>query len=129
MFWYIHYNPMAKKEKTRIVNLYITPNAFASIFKRLKGERSEYDFSGLANLRQLLSNEKAKVLNAIKNSNPDSIYRLAKILGRDFKAVSQDIKILKQFGFIELKEEKKGNRKKFKPEMTIDNLQINISFS
>mgnify|MGYP001569945748 CR=1 FL=1 len=120
---------MAKKEKTRIVNLYITPNAFASIFKRLKGERSEYDFSGLANLRQLLSNEKAKVLNAIKNSNPDSIYRLAKILGRDFKAVSQDIKILKQFGFIELKEEKKGNRKKFKPEMTIDNLQINISFS
>ena len=119
---------MAKKERTRIVNLYITPNAFTSIFKRLRGDRSDYDFSGLADLRQLLSNEKAKILNIIKNQSPESIYHLAKILGRDFKAVSQDIKLLERFGFIELKHETKGKRKKLKPVVVIDNLQINISF-
>jgi len=119
---------MAKKERTRIVNLYISPNAFSSIFKRLRGERSDYDFSGLADLRQLLSNEKAKILNTIKNRNPESIYHLAKILGRDFKAVSKDIKLLERFGFIELKHEVKGKRKKLKPVVVIDNLQINISF-
>jgi len=119
---------MAKKQKTRIVNLYVTPSAFASIFKRLKGDRSDYDFSGLLELRRLLSNEKAKVLNVIKNSNPDSMYKLAKILGRDFKAVSQDIRLLEKYGFIELKEETKGKKKKLKPVMIIDNLQINISF-
>jgi len=118
-----------KKKKTRIVNLYVTPGAFASIFKRLKGDRSDYDFSALGDLRLLLSNEKAKILNIIKDKKPGSIYQLAKILGRDFKAVSQDIKLLEKFGFIELKEEKKGKRRKLKPEMAIDNLQINISFS
>lgn len=119
---------MAKKIKTRIVNLYITPGTFASIFKRLRGDRSDYDFSGLHDLRQILSNEKAKILNIIKNQNPDSIYKLAKILGRDFKAVSHDIKILERFGFIELKPETKGKRKRLKPIIAISNLQINISF-
>jgi predicted transcriptional regulator len=119
---------MAEKQKTRIVNLYITPGTFTSIFKRLRGDRSDYDFSGLADLRQLLSKEKARVLNTIKNQKPESIYHLAKILGRDFKSVNQDVKLLQKFGFIELKQESKGNRKKLRPEIEIDSLQINISF-
>ncbi len=114
--------------KTRIVNLYITTGAFASIFKRLKGERSEYDFSNLSDLRKLLSNEKAKMLNVIKNKNPDSIYHLAKMLKRDFKAVRDDVKHLEKFGFVELKSETKGKRKRMKPVITLDNLQINIGF-
>ncbi len=121
---------MAKKpkQKTRIVNLYITPNALTSIFKRLTGNKSDYDFSGLSDLRQLLSNEKAKILNIIKNQEPGSIYELAKILKRDFKAVRHDIKLLERFGFIELKPETKGKRKKLKPTIAINSLQLNISF-
>ena len=116
------------EKRTRTVNLFITPNALTSIFKRLKGDRSDYDFSGLTDLRQLLSNEKAKILNTIKNQNPESIYGLARILGRDFKAVREDIKVLEKFGFIELKPETKGKRKKLKPVITIENLQLNINF-
>ena len=119
---------MAKKLKTRIINLYITPGTFASIFKRLKGDRSEYDFSGLKDLRQLLSNEKAKLLNIIQGKKPESLYNLAKISERDFKAVSKDIKLLQKYGFIELKEDAKGKRKRLKPEIAIDSLQININF-
>lgn len=119
---------MAKKTKKRIINLYITSSAFASIFKRLRGDRSEYDFSALQELRQALGNEKAKILNIIKNQKPESVYKLAKILGRDFKAVRDDIKILEKFGFIELKPETKGKRKSLKPEIALDSLQININF-
>lgn len=120
---------MAKQElKTRIVNLFITPGAFTSIFKRLRGDKSEYDFSGISDLRQLLSNEKAKILNIIKTKNPESIYQLAKLLQRDFKAVREDIKLLEKYGFIELKSEIKGNRKRLKPIIVIDTLQVNINF-
>lgn len=119
---------MAQKQRTRIVNLYVTSSAFASLFKRLRGDRSEYDFSALQELRQLLGNEKSKVLNVIKNQNPNSEYQLAKFLGRNFKSVHEDLKILKKFGFIELKPESKGNRKMLKPIISLDSLQINISF-
>ncbi len=119
---------MAEQKRTRIVNLFITPTAFSSIFKRLKGERSDYDFSGLADLRKLLSNEKARILNIIKTRNPGSIYELAKILKRDFKAVDSDVKLLAKLGFIELKQEIEGKRKKLKPVLVVDNLQININF-
>ena len=121
---------MAKKPepRTRIINLYITPGTITSIFKRLRGDRSDYDLSGLTDLRHLLSKEKAKTLNTIKTQSPESIYKLAKILGRDFKAVREDIKLLEKFGFIELKPETKGKRKKLKPEIVIDNLQLNINF-
>jgi len=119
---------MPKKQRKRIVNLFITSSAFASIFKRLRGDRSDYDFSALHELRQLLTNEKSKILNTIKNQKPESVYRLAKILGRDFKAVRDDVKLLEKFGFIHLKPEVKGKRKSFRPEISIDSLQVNISF-
>ncbi|MCX6748855.1 MAG: hypothetical protein NT076_04590 [Candidatus Pacearchaeota archaeon] len=119
---------MAQKSRTRIVHLYITSSTFASIFKRLRGDRSDYDFSGFQDLRQLLSKEKAKILHTIKNKNPNSIYQLAKFLARDFKAVFQDIKLLQKFGFIELQPESKGKRKRLKPVLAIDNLQVNIGF-
>jgi len=121
---------MAKKKdkKTRIVNLYITPSTFSTIFKRLSGDKSDYDLSGLRDLRKILNDEKAKILNTIKNKSPTSIYDLAKMLGRDFKSVRKDIKLLERFGFIELKPETTGKRRKLKPQLIIDNLQINISF-
>lgn len=114
--------------KTRIINLFVTPNTLKTIFKRLKGDRSEYDLSGISQLRQILSNEKAKILHTIKSQNPDSIYHLAKILKRDFKAVSQDIKLLEKFGLIELKQESKGKRRRLKPLIAVENLQVNLSF-
>lgn len=119
---------MAQKNKRRIINLFITPSAFASIFKRLKGDRSEYDFSELSELRNLLSNEKSKILNYIKEAKPSSIYQISNVLQRDFKSVREDIKLLEKFGFIELVEEKVGNRRRLKPIINIDSLQINISF-
>jgi len=121
---------MTKKTqlKTRSVELYITASSFSSIFRRLRGEKSDFDFEGISELRQLISNEKARLLYIIKNQQPDSIYNLAKIVKRDFKSVRQDVKLLEKFGFIVLKPETKGKRKKLKPVIAIDKLQVSLNF-
>ena len=119
---------MARK-KTRTVNLYITPTSFSSLFKRFSGKKvEEFDFSDLAELRQLLSNERAKILYVIKTKNPDSIYHLSKLVKREFKSVLKDVRILEKFGFLSLVNEKKGNRRKLKPKVEIDELKIIVGF-
>jgi predicted transcriptional regulator len=113
------------KQKTKIINLYITPGTFAFLFRRT----GDYDFSELSQLRQVLSNERAKILNIIKTKKPESIYSLTKISGRDFKSVKNDLSILEKFGIISLEKGEKGRRKKLKPVLEVDKLQINFDFS
>ena len=88
--------------------------------------KKDYDFSGMLALRQLLSNEKARILHVIKTEQPKSIYELAKKLKRNFKAVKDDLKLLERFGFIEFTEEKTKNRIRHKPEIVVDNMIITI---
>lgn len=116
---------MAQKSKTREVLIKESKGTF-SILKRLGFSTEDYDFSGISALRQLLSNEKARILDVIKYQKPGSLYKLAKILGRDFKSVKEDIKLLERFGFIELIQERTKNRIRHKPEIVVDNITINI---
>jgi predicted transcriptional regulator len=96
------------------------------LFKNKKEKNIGYDFSGISSLRQLLSNEKAKILDIIKTEKPSSIYDLAKKIGRSFKSVHDDVTLLKRFGFIELVEEKTKNRRRLMPKIINDNIIINI---
>ncbi len=116
---------MATRTKTREVTIKESQGAF-SIFRKGRTSKKDYDFSGISALRQLLSNEKARILDTIRNENPKSIYELAKKLGRSFKSVSDDIKLLERFGFIELIEEKTKLRVRHRPEVVVDNILINI---
>ncbi|MEK6842712.1 MAG: hypothetical protein AABX84_02755 [Nanoarchaeota archaeon] len=116
---------MAQKSKTREVLIKESQGTF-SILKKLGLSQEDYDFTGISALRQLLSNEKARILDVIKYQKPGSLYKLAKILGRDFKSVKGDIKLLERFGFIELIEEKTKNRIRHKPEIVVDNITINV---
>lgn len=95
-------------------------------FKNKGTSKKDYDFEGITALRRLLTNEKARVLNVIKTKEPNSIYELAKILGRNFKSVNEDIKLLKRFGFIELHKIKDKNRVKYKPHLSVDGINIQI---
>ena len=116
---------MAVKTKTREITIIESHGAF-SIFRKQKITKESYDFSGISALRQLLSNEKARILHVIKVEKPGSIYELAKKLGRGFKSVNDDIKLLERFGFVELIEEKTKNRIRHRPEVIVDNVIINI---
>lgn len=105
----------------------ITIQESKGTFSILKNSSNkEYDFSGISALRQILSNEKSRILDVIKSQNPSSIYDLTKKLGRNFKSVSDDIKLLERFGFIELVEEKTKNRIRHKPIIVVDTITVHF---
>jgi predicted transcriptional regulator len=104
--------------KTIEITIKESKGAF-SIFKQPGSSKKDYDFSGTLALRQLFSNEKARMLHVIKEKHPKSIYDLSKILKRGFKSVNDDVKFLQRFGFIELKEEKTKNRIRHKPSLVV----------
>ena len=113
--------------KNKVIDITISESKGAfSMLKKGLLSKEEYDFEGLSALRRLLSNEKARMLHVLKTQRPDSIYTLAKKLGRNFKTVNDDIKLLERFGFIELVEEKTKNRIRHKPVLLIDSLTINL---
>lgn len=113
------------KIKIREITIKESKGAF-SLLKKSGVSKKDYDFSGVLALRQLLSNEKARILNVIKTQKPNSIYDLAKKLGRGFKSVNDDIKLLERFGFIELIEEKTKNRIRHRPEIVVDGITIHF---
>lgn len=113
------------ESKIREITLSESKGVF-SIFKKPGAPKEDYDFSGILALRQLLNNEKARLLSVVKTQKPKSIYDLAKKLGRGFKAVNDDVKLLKRFGFIELKEEKTKNRIRYRPEIVVDTVTIHV---
>jgi len=113
--------------KIREVTIRESTGKFSLFSKNPKDVSKEsYDFDGLDSLRKLLSKEKARILDAIKHRNPGSIYELAKILGRPFKATFDDVKLLERFGFIGMKEEIVNKRVRMKPEIIVDHMIIHV---
>ena len=115
---------MAKQTKEISISITEKEGAFTSIFSKIRGENRN---SEISTLRHLLSNEKARLLHIAKTKQPESIYKLAKLLGRDFKSVRHDIKILERFGFIELISSHKNNRELLRPVVDADQVIIKIS--
>jgi predicted transcriptional regulator len=117
---------MAPKKRTKIRYVDVNVNKGSFVSKLIGGDKS-HDFSDVKLLRNLLSNEKARILHALKSQHPKSIYALAKLLGRDFKSVRDDIKVLERFGFIEFHAEKVGKRESLMPVLVIEKLQVIIN--
>jgi predicted transcriptional regulator len=113
------------RSKTREVTLKEDNGSF-TLFRKSDVSKTAYDFSSILALRQLLTNEKARILNTIKLKKPQSIYELAKLLKRNFKAVSDDLKHLERFGFIDFVEEKTKNRRRYRPILSVDTLTIHF---
>lgn len=115
---------MAKQIRTKTITLSEKEGTFSTIFHRIKRGKKD---SEVSSLRQLLSNERARLLHICKTKQPESIYKLAKLLGRDFKAVRHDIKLLEQFGLIELISSIKHNRERLRPVVDADKLVITVN--
>lgn len=115
---------MATQTKTKNISLSVSEGTFRNIFSKIKGSNKNSDVS---NLKQLLSNEKARLLHITKTKQPESIYKLAKLLNRDFKAVRHDIKLLEQFGLIELISSHKQGRERLMPVVDTDQIVITIN--
>jgi len=118
-----------KRIKTRTITLKHEQGAFSAFFSRIRGTKTSEktaESPDVLMLRSMLSPEKARLLHIIKAKQPNSLYELAKILGRDFKAVRHDVSVLEHFGMIEMIPVHKGKRKKLKPILVIDELKINL---
>lgn len=114
------------KSKIRDVLIRNDSGSFSLFSNEKKVTKDEYDFDGLDSLRKLLSKEKARMLDCIKYKKPTSIYDLAKVLKRPFKAVMDDVKILERFGLIELVPEIVNKRTRHKPVIVTDQLTIHL---
>jgi len=113
------------RSKTREITIRESKGGF-NIFPKKGVSKEKYNFDGISALRQLLSNEKARMLDVIKTENPGSIYGLAKTLKRPFKAVRDDVKLLERFGFIDLLEEKTKKRIRHRPIIVVENITIHV---
>lgn len=114
-----------KKTKTRYIDINVKEGTFAQ--KLMRKANSVYNPDDVSALRKLLSNEKARILYALKNNSIKSIYSLAKHLKRDFKSVRQDLLFLEKFGFVEFHSTKKGKRKSLTPILVIDQMNIVVN--
>ena len=118
---------MAKKRiSVKKISVIQQQGTFSTIFNKFRG-KSKSETTDISLLRSILSNERAKILHILKEKQPNSIYELAKLLGRDFKSVRYDISILEKFGLIEMIPIHKGKRHKLKPLLIVDSLDIQIS--
>jgi predicted transcriptional regulator len=114
-----------KRIRSRTISLEQRQGTFNTILGRFMGEKKQ-EISDVSLLRSLLSNEKARLLHVLKTKQPNSIYELAKILGRGFKSVRQDLAVFQEYGLIEMIPIHKGKREKLKPLLVLDEIKINI---
>jgi predicted transcriptional regulator len=122
----------------RVKNIKISIKSDKELFDEIKNvtgklERGEkvrkhegISFDNLETMRKILTDERIKILKAIKKDNPASIYELANILHRDTKNTFDDVKFLSEMGLIELKKTKNG-REKTTPMVKYDKILLEIA--
>lgn len=73
---------------------------------------------------RLFSKTRLEVLKVILSEMPQSINEIAKITGRDFKAVYADVRLLFDIGLIDLKE---GTRTSLKPIAKFSDIELDLA--
>lgn len=89
--------------------------AFAALNKRPKSNKNMeiISFPNFETLGRVITGARLELLNNIKVLKPQSIQELARLVKRDFKNVYLDVRLLAEFGLIDLIES--GPRKSAEP--------------
>jgi predicted transcriptional regulator len=108
---------------------------FARTFKAVrsgrripKGPREEIGFTSIAAARNFLTRERLALLRTIRSRHPGSLYEFAKMVGRDFKNVQEDIRILERHGLVRIAKEPRGKRKVKVPQVPLRKLHCVSQF-
>lgn len=83
-------------------------------------------FDSVEDMQKFLSPERIRLLKMVHEKNPKSIYELAKMLDRDRKNVTEDVKMLEGVGLIERKAAKRG-KEKVELVVDYDRIQMDIA--
>jgi predicted transcriptional regulator len=92
-----------------------------------KGPREEVGFTSLEAARNFLTRERLALLRAIRTRHPESLYELAKMVGRDFKNVQEDIRILERHGLVRIAKLPRGSRKVKVPRVPFEEIALKIA--
>ena len=70
--------------------------------RRVRPQAGTY-FTSLEAARKILTPKRLELLRIIRRESPESLYRLARILGRDLKNVREDVRVLAAHGLLSLR--------------------------
>jgi predicted transcriptional regulator len=107
------------KNKKVVLIVESTKQSFDRAFSLMAKPSKKYagiaviSFPDFETLGKVITGARVQLLSVIRAKKPSSIHELARMVDRDFKNVYQDVKLLAQFGLIELKEQ--GPRKAATP--------------
>lgn len=71
-------------------------------------------FTSIEAARNLLTPNRLALLRAIRTKRPGSIYELAKVVGRDLKNVQDDLRLLDDYGLVQMKDGRSAGKRKVK---------------
>ncbi len=87
-----------------------------------KGKIEFISVGSIEELNRILTPQRKRLLDVVRKQKPSSIHELAKMLGRDYKNVYDDVTFLEKTGFLKL--ERKG--KKLVPIVDYDTIDIQV---
>jgi len=83
-------------------------------------------FESFTAMRKALTEKRLDILRTVKREKPDSVYALAKVLGRDIKSVQIDLKFLEDAGLVEMNKTMDG-RRRTRPKVNYDVIDLKIA--
>jgi len=83
-------------------------------------------FESLEAVRRFLTDARLQLWRAIRDKKPNSISELAKILGRNFADVHEDLQILVEVGLVDLRKPKGAKTRAIKPVSLADQLRFEV---
>ena len=89
-------------------------------------KKESISFRNVDVMRKVLTNKRLQLIKSIRKHKPQSIYELAKIVGRDPKSVNIDIMVLNKLGMIDLKRTDK-KRENIVPKVNYEKIDIAIA--
>lgn len=91
----------------------------------VRKQRGVY-FENLDSFRKVLTEKRLSLLHAVKQQRPDTIHELARLLGRDVKNVSDDLKYLAELGLVSLDKGAEGSGRRVAPRVTYEKIRLEI---
>jgi predicted transcriptional regulator len=124
---------MATRSKNITIGIKSLDEGLADISEALKArERGEkvsprrgIYFENLDAFRKILTEKRLELLHVVKHDKPDTIHELSRLLGRDIKNVSDDLKYLSDLGLVSLENASEGKR--VSPRVQFDKIRLEIS--
>jgi predicted transcriptional regulator len=92
--------------------------------KAVKARTDTLIFGSLAEMAKVLPPRRLELLGLIHRHHPESVRELSALAGRDIKNISEDVRLLEQYGFIDT--EQNGKTSPHRKKLTADYERLDV---